>query len=335
MVISLFMFVVVVALLAVATLNGKARRRAWMQSDKTEIRFLPALDAEGNEIKSLGATVVITGAFNGPAHPERIAEALRQAADVYVLDYALLVFNPLEAVTTLYKALVKADDAKRNDPNDDAYQVIALIGASLGGLLSLLFVAHDRRTGGRFRNTLCVLGCDSPLLGEHLLTPGTDRPVPMGFARWLTGLRPGPAWNWVTSFVMPLVFGAIPLKEHSAGTDISQWERHMAFLKRTRLSLFLSQTGAIVNQGPLDHADFYGIPGGYLMCAKDDVIAAPAALAEWQRLFPDLGEDKEFVPGGHIQWVEHDIEWQEAITNMFIELVRRVIAKRNARPLGD
>ena len=270
----------------------------------------------------------MTGAFNGPASTERIAESLRKASDVFVLDYVFLIFHPFEALFTLYRALVEKDDAKSKDDEDDAYEVVALVGGSLGGLLSLLFIAYDRRRGGRFRSSLCVMGMDSPLRAEHLLVPGTNKPAPAGFARWLTGLRPGPVWNWLTSFVMRLVFAELPLDQHSA--DIGQWNRHTKFLKGTKLSLFLSQTAAIASQPPLDPADFAGIPGGYLKCAKDEVIVADAALAEWKRLFPDLLV--EDVPNsGHLQWVEHDIEWQEAIVSMLYDLIARVIrSKREA-----
>lgn len=311
-------------------LNGRSRRNVWERSEKTTIRFLSALDAERNAVKSGCATLVITGAFNGPAHTERIVESLRQASsDVFVLDYVFLVFHPFEAIRALYKALVEKDDAKRSDDNN-AYQVVALIGASLGGLLSLLFVAHDRHSGGRFRDSLCVIGCDSPLLAEHLLVPGTRRPVPVRFARWLTGLRPGPVWNWLVSFVMPMGFREVPLHEHSAGTDTDQWNRHMAFLRRTELSLFLSQTAAIVYQQPLNPADYADIPCGYLQCSQDDVIDAEASLAEWKRLAPDLLVVT--VPhSGHVQFVEYDIEWQTAIVGMWGELIGRVIrAKHDA-----
>lgn len=317
---------VMVVFACVLWLNGRYRQMRWQPQTST-VTFRPG----GKGVRPGMAIVIFTGAFNGPPHTERIAQELRRLGDVYVVNYPKLLCDGREAAETAYRAIIHHDldcfDEESvargaDNPVGKEYSSVAILGLSMGFVPTMILSRMLLGLGDRFYGAIYALGDDPAFKPEHILIPGTAKPAPAGLTRWLTmHVRPGPFWNWAFSFILPFVFREVPKAERSDDVDEDQLDRHMAALRDTRLSLFLSQTGVIAHAPTFEPLD--GVWGGLIQCGERDVVIdAAASAADMRELFPRL-PIVTAEGSGHVQLVEHPEVGLLAIVQLIEELLVR------------
>lgn len=295
---------VVTALLAVIAAlwrRGRICRQRWLD-EPIEVRVVDKSEAAPNGV----AVVFFTGAFNsGIHHIASLLPYLRSLGDVHVVQYAARRMNT-------YKTVTAAHDSVKGK-----YDQVLLVGASKGGLLSLLFALHDRQlTQRHFIDNTYVIACDSPLGADHL-------PAPVWALRALRFVRPGPVFNLLSrlvTFVMMQQVKEKLLTDPDLNRD--HLRDHMQKLRSAKLSMMIDQILFISGQPGFTSEQFEGVYAEYIMCGfaakngTDGVVRKTESSNGWRRLFPRLHKQpfvNMVLDSGHVQFVEHPGYWRHSI----------------------
>lgn len=265
-------------------LVGRFARKQW--SAEPSLYVHKALDGSSKTL-----TIMWTGAFNDATiHLERLVPLYQQLGDVLVVRYADLRFDLETAVQGAYEFA-----------REHNYELIILRGTSLGGKATFAFsdlVLENPDYAPRMQR-ICS---DTPLNGRHLPPPA-----------WLLGILQyvhiGPFFNLLSPLVTRLWFKPLKPSEMN-GVDQAHLDRHMAAMRRCKLSVIVEQTADIVVYDDFMSIDAVDTVLQY--CETDGVIKADAAKKELRYLLDDRLVGEISVPGGHVQCVERHADWHEA-----------------------